>query len=139
MGYDVTAVIEGYYDEPTVTLSSSPPLPDEELLLMVLTGTPPASGGVSGDAMYGTGMAIFLGRSFLGRLFGGGEETGVDIADRFELEIGRGVTEKGEPTIDTQFLMFDEVLWRNGDLYLTSEKDIYDDYDAGVKFVVKFR
>ncbi|MEJ2024836.1 MAG: translocation/assembly module TamB domain-containing protein, partial [Deltaproteobacteria bacterium] len=44
-GYDVSLVVEGPYDEPTVTLSSVPPLSNEEVLLLVLTGRRPVSTG----------------------------------------------------------------------------------------------
>ena len=43
--FDITAVIEGPYDEPVVTLSSVPPLPDDELLMLLLAGKPPRSSG----------------------------------------------------------------------------------------------
>ena len=40
--YDITALIEGPVEEPRVTLSSSPPLPGDELMIMLMSG--PAAG-----------------------------------------------------------------------------------------------
>jgi translocation and assembly module TamB len=139
MGYDITMRVDGFYDEPKITLSSSPPVPDAELLLLVLTGTPPASGEVEAAGAAGSAIAVFLGRGFLGRFFGGGEEAEDMIMDRFETQFGRDITESGDPTIDTQFRLTEDILWKGGTLYLTSEKDRYDDFNYGVRFLVTIK
>lgn len=139
MGYDISMRVDGFYDEPKMTFSSTPPLPDAELLLLVLTGTPPASGDVEAAGAAGSAIAVFLGRGFLGRFFGGGEEAEDMIMDRFETQFGRDITASGDPTIDTQFRLTEDILWKGGTLYLTSEKDRYDDFNYGVRFLVKIK
>jgi hypothetical protein len=138
MGYAITLRVEGFYDDPRMTFSSNPPLPDAELLMLVMTGTPPESGELQASGAAGSAMAVFLGRGFLSRFFGGGEETQEAILDRFETQVGRDITRDGDPTIDSQFRLTEDVLWEGGSLYLTSEKDRYDDFNYGVRFVVKF-
>jgi translocation and assembly module TamB len=141
LGYDITAVIDGPYDEPVITLSSVPPLPDEELLMLLLTGQPPRSSGVrSSEAKQSMNVAVFIGRDVISRWFGGDEDdTTGDILDRFDIEVGRGITQQGEETIHSQFRLADDVLLDGGSLYLTGERDYFDYYNGGIKLVFRFR
>jgi autotransporter translocation and assembly factor TamB len=139
MGYDISMQISGPYDNPVVTLSSVPPLPDEELLLLVLAGRPPASAG--GDAaarQSGLAVATYLGRGLLAGLFGPGDG-GDSVADRFDLLIGQGVSRTGQETIEAQFRLAEGVLRRGDTLYLRGERDVYDAFNAGVRIVFRFR
>ncbi|MGB5749222.1 MAG: translocation/assembly module TamB domain-containing protein [Desulfobacterales bacterium] len=141
LGYDITAVIDGPYDEPVITLSSVPPLPDEELLMLLLTGQPPKSSGSQASGMkQGLNVAVFLGRDLISRLFGGDADEATDsILDRFDVEVGRAITQKGEDTIHSQFRLADDVLVEGDGLYLTGERDYFDYYNGGIKFVFRFR
>jgi translocation and assembly module TamB len=141
LGYDVTMLVEGPYDEPVVTLSSVPPLSNEELLLLLIAGQQPNS---TDDAQASQGqnmnVAVFLGKDLMARWFGSDSvEAGESIMDRFEIGIGRAVTRSGEETVDAQFRIADGVL-RDGDkLYITGEKDLFDFYNAGLKIVFRFK
>jgi len=141
MGYEITMRINGFVDEPTVTLSSSPPLPDDELLLLVLTGTPPKSGAGAGSLQKGTmNIAVYLGRSVLDDWFKGeGTETDDSIMERFELEIGRGITQLGEETIDAQFRLAEGVFRDDDLLFITAQKDVFDAINTGIKIVFRFQ
>ncbi len=140
IGYDITMQVAGPYDEPVVTLSSDPPLPDEELLLLVFAGVPPRSLAEEGTARQsGMMMATYLGKSMLGGLLGDeSTESGESILDRFDLVIGQGVTQKGEETIEASFRLKENLLGEHDTLYLRSEKDVYDAYNAGVRIVFRF-
>ncbi len=140
-GYDITVLIEGPYDAPEITLSSVPPLPREDLLLMLLTGQPPRhTGGQGGAERTGMKVAVFVGRDFISRWFQGENGEGVDsILERFDVEVGRALTEAGDETIEASFRLVDGFLRRRGTLYLTGEKDIYDYYNAGVRLVFRFK
>jgi translocation and assembly module TamB len=141
LGYDITAVIDGPYDEPVITLSSVPPLPNDELVMLVLTGQPPKKSGLrdSGRRQQ-INVAMFIGRDMISRMFGDdSDEAGEFIADRFDVEIGRGVTQQGEQTIHAQFRLADDILRKGDGLYLTGEKDVFDYYNAGVRLVFRFR
>jgi len=141
LGYDVTMLVEGPYDEPVVTLSSVPPLSNEELLLLLIAGQQPNSAD-DAQASQGQNMnvAVFLGKDLMARWFGSDSvEAGESIMDRFEIGIGRAVTRSGEETVDAQFRIADGVL-RDGDkLYITGEKDLFDFYNAGLKIVFRFK
>ncbi len=141
LGYDVTMLVEGPYDEPIVTLSSVPPVSNEELILLLIAGQQPSSASDT-QASQGQNMnvAVFLGRDLIARWFGSdSSEATESIMDRFEIGVGRAVTRSGEETIDAQFRIADDVL-RDGDkLYITGEKDIFDFYNAGLKIVFRFK
>jgi autotransporter translocation and assembly factor TamB len=141
LGYDITAVIDGPYDEPVITLSSIPPLPNEELLMLLLTGQPPKNGSVrSNSSRQGLNVAVFLGRDLISRLFGSeSDEINESILDRFDVQVGRAVTRQGEDTIDSQFRIADDFLMEGDSLYLTGERDVFDFYNGGIKLVIRFR
>ncbi len=137
LGYDITMLVEGPYDEPVVTLSSVPPLSNEELLLLLLTGQQPNADDDQNAQRQSMNVAVFLGKDLIARWFG--SDASETIVDRFEIGIGRAVTRSGEETIDAQFRIADDVL-RDGDkLYLTGEKDRFDFYNAGLKIVFRFK
>ncbi len=137
LGYDITMLVAGPYDEPVVTLSSVPPLSNEELLLLLLTGQQPNADDDENAQRQSMNVAVFLGKDLMARWFG--SDASDSIVDRFDIGIGRAVTRSGEETIDAQFRIADDVL-RDGDkLYLTGEKDIFDFYNAGLKIVFRFK
>ena len=141
LGYDITMLVEGPYDEPVVTLSSVPPLSNEESLLLLIAGQQPSStDDTQASQRQSMNVAVFLGRDLISRWFGSDSvEARESIIDRFEVAIGRAVTRAGEETIDAQFRIADGVL-RDGDkLYITGEKDIFDFYNAGLKIVFRFK
>jgi translocation and assembly module TamB len=138
--YDITALIEGPVEEPRVTLSSSPPLPGNELMLMLLTGQPPASENRSTIGGVPMNLAVYIGQDLLSQWFGGDStESWTSVLDRFQVIQGRRVTRSGEETLETQFRIGEDVL-RDGDsIYITGEKDVFDFYNAGLKFVFRFK
>jgi len=140
LGYEITILVHGPLDEPTVTLSSSPPLPDDELLLLLITGKAPKTTGNGRARKSGMNIALYLGRDVLAKWFEAGDaESDESILDRFELEIGRGVTRLGEQTIEGQFRLAEGTFQKDDILFITAEKDIYDAFNAGLKIVFRFQ
>jgi len=141
MGYDISVQAEGSIYEPIITLSSSPPLPDDELLLLLLTGKTPktAEGPVAGQRG-GSRVAMYIGRNLLTKWFGSGfAESDESVLDRFDLEIGRGLSRLGEETIDARFRLTDKLFTEDDILFITAEKDIYDAFNSGIKLVFRFQ
>jgi autotransporter translocation and assembly factor TamB len=147
MGYDITAQVRGALDEPEVTLSSSPPLGSEDLLMLILTGRHPvnvvnpttvaSATDVKTTSDVST-VAVYLSRGLLGRLFGEQVDQ-APLLDRLEVDMGRAVTQQGEPTVDARVKLADGLWKGNTSLYLTGEKDSWDYYNAGLRLVVHFR
>jgi len=85
-------------------------------------------------------VAVFLGRDLISQLFGGDSEEAEEfILDRFDVEIGRQVSQRGEETIQAQFRIADNVLGKRDSVYLTGERDAFDYFNTGVKIVFRFR
>ncbi len=143
LGYDVTMIFQGPFDEMNITLSSSPPLSNDDLLYMVLTGVLPRTAEGNPDASMDravVGVATFLGKDFLGRFFSDeSTEAGESIIDRFDVDVGRDVSQKGEETIEAKFRIQEGVFRPTSTLYLTGERDRYDDYNVGMRLVFRFR
>ncbi|MBU0681612.1 MAG: translocation/assembly module TamB domain-containing protein [Proteobacteria bacterium] len=140
-GYDISMQLQGTADEPIITLSSIPPLSEEALLLLVLTGTPPKNGSSKNQTITaGMNMAVYLGKGLLANWFSGDSSaTDESILDRFELDIGRQITKTGENTVEAEFRLADGVLYPNDHLVLTSEKDVYGNINAGIKTIFRFQ
>jgi translocation and assembly module TamB len=139
-GYDISMQIQGTSEEPVITLSSQPPLPDSDLMLLVLTGQPPVTGtGTGRRSVAGMNMAVYLGRGLLADWFGlGGSDSDESILERFELDIGRQISSSGQNTMEAQFRMVEGLLLSGDRLFITSERDMYDNYNMGVKIVFRF-
>ena len=60
--YEITALIEGPVEEPQITLSSSPPLPSDQLMLMLLTGSPPREENQTGAEGVPMNLAVYVGQ-----------------------------------------------------------------------------
>lgn len=136
-GYDVRLVAEGALDAPVITLSATPPLASEEILLMLLTGAPPSNGDGTGDIRrQGLNVTVFIGQDLLSRWLGNGDGE-ASLLDRFDVQVGREITQTGEETVETQFRLAENVFRKGDTLYLTGEKDVFDYYNAGVRLVFK--
>jgi translocation and assembly module TamB len=141
LGYDITMLVEGPFDEPVVTLSSVPPLSNDELLLLLIAGQQPnTENDVQAAQRQSMNVAVFLGKDLIARWFGSeSAEASESIMERFDVSIGRAVTRSGEETIEAQFRIADGVIRDRDKLYLTGEKDVFDFYNAGIKIVFRFK
>jgi hypothetical protein len=140
LGYDINVVTQGPLDDPVITLSSNPALPNDDLLLLLLTGQPPKQ-DLAGDTKFSaaTNVMVYLGRDFLSKWLD--DESGANddsIFDRFELNYGRGVTKSGEQTVEGTFRMSELKTGKRRVYYLSAEKDKYDAYNYGLKLVFRF-
>jgi hypothetical protein len=140
LGYDINVVTQGPLNDPVITLSSNPALPNDDLLLLLLTGQPPKQ-DLAGDIKFSaaTNVMVYLGRDFLSKWLD--DESGANdesIFERFELDYGRGVTKSGEQTVEGTFRMSELKTGKRRVYYLSAEKDKYDAYNYGLKLVFRF-
>jgi len=140
-GYDINVTVAGPYDEPVVTLTSAPPLANEDLLLMLLTGQQPkATDSQAAAQRQNINVAMYIGRDLIARWFSNGSESDLmSVVDRFDIEVGRAVTRAGDETIDAQFRLAQGVLREGDTLYITGQKDVFDFYNVGAKIVFRFK
>jgi translocation and assembly module TamB len=109
-------------------------------MIMLLTGQPPVAENRTTTDGVPMNLAVYIGQDLLSYWFSGDStESWASILERFEITRGRRVTRSGEETLETQFRVGEDV-FRDGDsIYITGEKDIFDFYNAGLKFVFRFK
>lgn len=131
-GYDVELLLSGSAAEPVVDLSSSPSLPRDSILTLLLTGQPPEDATVEAGAKR---AAFFLAQDAVARwLAGDSAGSGESWAERLEVDAGADVTASGAETIEIRFrLTQDPRSSRN--TYMVGERDIHDRINYGVRFV----
>jgi hypothetical protein len=135
-GYDIYLRINGQYDEPTIDLTSSPSLPADELLLLLLTGTPPTAAGRT-DEDYKQGaqdVLFYLVRDLFGTISDSDEES---WADRVEVTTGGEITRSGSQTTRGSVRLFDSVFSSRDSIYVIGERDVYDKINFGLQFLFR--
>lgn len=141
-GYDVRLTVTGPYDEPVVEASSSPPLATDDLLLLILTGTlPPA--GQAGRAT-AQSLGVYVAKDVISKWAGGdglGETDEQSFFDRIEIVSGREVSKGGVMTMEVTYRWREEEEARGrGDAWLlVGERDVYEDYNMGLRFVFRVK
>lgn len=139
-GYDINVLLSGPYDEPVVTLSSVPPLPQDALLLLLLTGKlPPGIAEQASGWQGGMAVALYVSKGVLEEWFGGNDlDSAESKLDRFDIVLGRGISRQGNETIGAQYRLADGVVRKGDELFLVAERDIYDEFNTGIRIVFKF-
>lgn len=137
-GYDVTVAVSGPIDEPTITLASSPPLPSDDLFVLLVTGRLPNETGEAAREKALVTVAKYFGLDLLRQIFGNEDiESGESLLDRFEIEVGRNLSRSGRETLEVRFRITDDLVFDDDSLYLTGERDEYDHYNAGLRLVIQ--
>jgi translocation-and-assembly-module (TAM) inner membrane subunit TamB-like protein len=155
-GYDVQVVVSGPFNSPTVVLSSTPPLPPDQLALLVTLGqVPPSAPGATtttpgttiGTTNAGAGaadqrvlvnVASFVGSDLMRKLFGiGDDDAAGEILDRFEVTAGRNTSRTGTDTWEATFRVGRGLITPRSTLLLAGERDEFGHYDVGVRVVFR--
>lgn len=139
-GYEVLITIAGPYDRPEVHLSSTPPLPDEDLILLVLAGQLPGTSAARTGKAAAQSVAVYLATDYLTRWLSNADpEDEASWFDRFDFQTGRDISRSGAETLEASFRI-DESRFVEGDaLFLTAESDQYDFVNFGLRIVFQFR
>jgi hypothetical protein len=137
-GYDVQADLKGTYEEPELQLSSTPPLSADQLVLLLVSGRPPAESGQLTAA--GESLAVFVAKDLVRSWFDdGGFDDRKSFLNRIEVVTGRDVSKSGVLTLEATYLVRERVGGREGGAYGVLERDAYEDYNLGLRFVVRLR
>lgn len=136
-GYDVLLRLGGTSIDPEVELSSAPPLSDEDLLLLVLTGKVPDSPwGDDGSQGAAENVAFFIGKDILKGWFGG-ESEGESVFDRIDWRTGVDVSHTGAKTTQFTFRLQGPQSGPGRTVLLSAEEDIYDHTNFGLRVVLR--
>lgn len=130
-GYDLRMVVRGPYHEPEIQLSSSPPLPAEQLAVLVTTGARPDT--LRGSRAVGTLLGSYLVQELADYLFGSeSTEAKEGFVSRFEVETGTEISTNGTESIVINFRVVDKV-------FLQGERDVYEDVNLGIVYRIRFK
>jgi translocation and assembly module TamB len=123
--YQLRLELTGELPAPNVLITSTPALSAADVLLMVMTGQPPAGDTIPSTAGSGPRLALlgaYLSRSFFQNLGFSGE-------DRLEISAGEHISRSGRETYEFEYKLGEK--WS-----LLGEYDEFDAYNAGVKWRV---
>ena len=133
MGIEIAMAITGRYDRPEVTFSSVPPLPPQDIVVLLTTGQLPSTlveRGPEGQARFVGG---YLAKEVLESYFGSqSTERGENLFDRLTIETGREVSPNGTESVLVEF-----ELTKN--LAVQAERDAHEDYNMGLVLRFRFR
>jgi translocation and assembly module TamB len=133
-GYDIEARIDGPLGSPRIVLSSSPPLPNDQLLMLFLTGQPPAAAN-QGLATART-VGVYLAQDALARWFRG-EGSSDGLLDSLTFEMGAEVSQSGASTWVARYFLDSRRRRTGRTSYLSAEKDVWDKTNFG--FGLRYR
>ncbi|HEY3755090.1 MAG TPA: translocation/assembly module TamB domain-containing protein [Opitutaceae bacterium] len=122
--YDLRMNVTGAADSPVLTFSSNPALPSDQILQLVMAGQMPQTNSlIAGNESQVAGLGEYLGQGLISGLSGGSGVSRLSISSGQELSIN------GRPTYQIEYRLGKR--W-----WLTGEYDVFDDYNAGVKWRV---
>lgn len=132
--YDISFTAWGPLNDPEITFNTIPPLPEEDVLVLVTTGMVPDSfreKGVENEALKQVGA--YLGMELFQNYFGSETtESRESIGDRVELSIGTEVGGDGTDNVVIEYRI-------QGPWSLQVERDIYADMNLGLVYRIRFR
>ena len=132
-GFDVQMVVRGRYDQPEIVFSSNPPLPADELAVLVTTGARPQTLRRRGARGAATMVGSYLAEELADWLFGSeSTEAKESFLERFTLETGTEISADGTESVVVEFRMVDR-------LFLQGERDVYEDVNFGLVYRVRFK
>jgi hypothetical protein len=138
-GYDIKIHLSGTIENPVVDLSSVPPLPHEDLLLLVLTGTVPRQDQKSPTGMEAAKtVAVYFANDVVSGWFRGKGGDATD-SDFLEVETGKEASQTGVESATARLRVWKGIFSQNSSLYVTGERDIYDRYNFGLRVLFRFR
>ncbi len=132
-GYNVFVNAYGTIPAIEVQVSSSPPLPREQAILLLTTGS--ADLEALGEGNRGVVTAgRFVGRQLTSFLFGPQEAQDATALDRVEIAVGRRLSQQGNEVIEVDFRLGSGERW-----YIEFERDEFDRYNLALAWRFSFR
>jgi hypothetical protein len=133
LGFVVTMSVTGRYDRPQVQLSSVPPLPPRDLIVLLTTGQLPSTLAERGAVGHARFVGGYLAQEVFEQYFGSeSTERGESAFDRLKIESGREVSQNGVESVLIEY----ELVPR---FSVQVERDAYEDYNLGLVLRFRFR
>ena len=141
-GHQISLLVTGPYDAPETTLTSSPPLPREDIMLLLLTGQFPDDALTTDGSRAATQtFAVYLAEDLVAGWMADGtvEDDEESIFDAVEVMTGREITRSGLPTTEVYLRVAEGIAFERDALKLSMELNEWEDYNLGLRFVVILR
>jgi hypothetical protein len=138
-GYRIRVTIAGTLEEPQIILDSTPPLPSEQLLVLLTTGYTVAEiGEQGGGRVAAVQLATYLGRRLAG-YFARGEPVGDGVLSRVKLETRSARRAYLKDLVGVEYLVKKGAIVDGDEVFLQTERDTYGQYNFnfGIRFSVK--
>lgn len=130
--YDLSVYIYGTANDPQTLFSSQPPLPQEDIIALIGTGTTTAELASGGDALAGRG-AVLLFQKLYRSVFKAKEPTEDEsFLDRFEVSVGGVDPQTGQQEATAKFKVGEN-------FYLIGEVGIGGSVTGKMSYLVRFR
>jgi len=140
-GYDVRAAITGALaggELEDVQLSSSPPLAEDDLWVLVLTGQPPLDRWRDQNTQAMESVALFLAKDRVARWLAGDDTDTASLLERIEVEIGAQPSYTGQTTGRARLYLKKRAPTGRA-TYLSGEIDVYDRVNFGLGLMFRPR
>ena len=146
-GFELVASAKGPIDEVEVTVTASPPLPAEDAVLLLTTGSTRVGLAEAGQRGALTRVGTYLGQELLRKASGPGNPDKESLIDKVALSIGERTSKSGLETLAAEVVVVPERRppprprqgLRIGELVLVGERDYYDAFNIGLVFRLRFR
>ncbi len=130
-GYEVFVHASGTLGLIELDVSSNPMLPRDQVILLLTTGQPDLADIGAGERLVRT-LGEFVGRQLVEVLFGD-TEAEREVLDRFDVVVGRQLSETGSEVLEIEFRLDRDRNW-----FVSFERDRYDDINVGVLWRLSF-
>ncbi|MEA3187419.1 MAG: translocation and assembly module TamB [Chthoniobacter sp.] len=130
--YNINAYIFGTANEPQTVFSSEPPLPQEDIIALLATGSTASELTGSGDALAGRGAALLFQRLYR-KVFKAKEPSeNESFLSRFNVDVGGVDPRTGQQEVSTRFKLGEN-------FYLIGDLDVGGNIRGQVKYLLRFR
>ena len=130
--YTIRVYIYGTANAPEAVFTSEPPLPQEEIISLLATGTTREELLGGGNVLAGRAVML-LGQQLYQKIFRKGQTTKSNSAfDRLDVDIGNVDPRTGQQTATARYRINDKVL-------LVGDIGVQGDFRGTVKYLIRFR
>jgi hypothetical protein len=136
-GYDIEVQVTGDMLEQEILVSSIPPLANDDLVVLLVTGRLPEN---ESHQNAGQAIAVYFAQDVFARWLADEDpESKETFFDRLEIETGGDVTRSGVMTSEVSFRLSKKPRGPGRMRFLTGERDVYDKMNLGYRFLFRFK
>lgn len=130
--YTIRVYVYGTANQPEAVFTSEPPLPQEEIISLLATGTTREELLGGGNVLAGRAVML-LGQQLYRKIFQKGQPTKTNsVFDKLQVDIGNVDPRTGQQTASARFRVTDQVL-------LVGDIGVQGDFRGTVKYLIRFR